>query len=126
MSRTIDKELSKVKVADLSHYDSATNTYVIPRFVAIKFEIGASYLIELDDSLLQTSNNIIATNWNRGSVPTSKYYKIEVIKSVGKMLYIDGLAYDIITKTDLNITWSGWLPIEQIKLIENLSVIKEN
>jgi hypothetical protein len=117
MNRTLNKELSKIQVADLSHYDAATYTYTIPKFVAIKFDIGKSYLIELDDSLIE-QNNIICINWNKNSIPSAKYYKVEIIKKIGKMIYIDGLAYDNINNVDLNTTWSGWLPVEQIKLIK--------
>ena len=36
---------------------------------------------------------------------------------VGKMIYVDSLVFNIDTKSDTNITWSGWLPTEQITQI---------
>ena len=36
---------------------------------------------------------------------------------VGKMIYVDSLVFNIDTKSDTNIIWSGWLPTEQITQI---------
>jgi hypothetical protein len=116
MNDIIKKELSKVKVANLDNFNTETLTYNIPKYKQFKPEINKSYLVELNDDMLIT--NTISINWNNNSVPSNKYYKIEVIKILGKMIYVDGLAFDFLTKTDLNKTWSGWLPLEQLKFIE--------
>jgi hypothetical protein len=118
MSRTLDKELAKVAVADLSNYNEATRTYIIPKFVAKKLENGKVYLLKLDSSLLSIIDNVVAINWNRGSIPQDSCYKAQVIKTIGKMVYIDGLAFDETNNVDLNRTWSGWLPLQQIKMLK--------
>jgi hypothetical protein len=36
------------------------------------------------------------------------------------MAYVDSIGYDINTKQDINILWSGWLPREEISQLATL------
>lgn len=120
MNKIIDNELKKVLVADLSHYDSATRTYHIPQYKEKKFKVGECYIILLDDYITNPIDNIVAINWNQGSIPNSSCYKIEITKVLGKMVFVEGLAYDYSTKQNKTSVWSGWLPIEHFKIADTL------
>lgn len=115
--------MNKVTEADLSNFDTATNTFTIKKKTTIKIEENSYYLIELKDSLLN-SNELAYTlnnNLNNGNPPKHKYYKVVVNSSLGKIIKVDGRAYDYATKTDLNIFWSGYLLVSEINILEKLS-----
>ena len=95
-------------------FDEKTNTFVIPRYSKPTYAIGKCYLIEIPRHLL-SPDALIAANWNAGRVPPAPYLKIYVSKTMGKMIYVDGITYNIESNTDLPDTWSGWLPCEEIK-----------
>jgi hypothetical protein len=46
-TKIIDQQLKKVQNADLSNYNSDTNTYFIKRKVGIKLEEDKGYIINL-------------------------------------------------------------------------------
>jgi hypothetical protein len=50
----------------------------------------------------------------------NEYLKIFVSKTMGKMIFVDSLSYDIINKQDLTEMWSGWLNVDEIKYIAAL------
>lgn len=121
INKLIQKELKKVVVANISNYNEDKNQIIIPRFNQVLMKENEYYLIKLDDELLNpNSSSTLATNWNQGRVPTSKYMKIDVMRVMGKMVNINGLGYDYINKQDKNEVWSGWLPITQITVIEKI------
>lgn len=62
----------------------------------------------------------MAINWNKGSAPKTPFLKIFVSKTMGKMIFVDSLSYDVENKKDLNDMWSGWLPIEELTFIAAL------
>ena len=43
-----------------------------------------------------------------------QYLKVYVSKLLGKMVYVDSIGYDVNTRQDINLLWSGWLPTEEI------------
>lgn len=121
MNKIIEEQLRKCQVADLSKFDTDTNTYHIARFKQVRLEVNSCYLIKLSDILLDKElSSILSSNWNRGTVPTSKYMKIDVSKVLGKMIYINGIGYDFDNKVDTDVMWSGWLPIQDIEVIERI------
>lgn len=121
MNKIIVDQLQKVSVADLSNFDPNTNTYFIKRKTDIRIEVDSCYLIKLNASLLHPiQNDVLTTNWNAGSVPQYEYYTVDVCKSVGKMIKVVGLAFDYENQKDLNSTWTGWLPLSEIKILEKL------
>lgn len=119
MNKIIKDQLNKVQFADLSNFDEKTNTYIIPKKTDIKIEKYKTYIIELLDKCFD-KEALININWNRGKVPTSKYYKAEILNIVGRNVQINGLAYDLETKSDLNTFWTGYLELKNIKIIETL------
>ena len=121
MNKTIQEQLDKVKIADLSQFNEETNTYFIPKFTYVKVENDRCYLICLDDVLLvENPNSILMTNWKNRTTPKCKYMKVEVVKNLGKMILVNGIGYDNNTKEDLNYSWYGWLPVQNIKVISKL------
>ena len=117
MRDLIKQQLAKVNYADLSHFDETTGVFNIPKYSKPKFDIGKMYIIQVANELVDNNNSVIATNWNSGTSPKSPFLKIYVSKMVGKMIYVDSLVFDMNTKSDTSIIWSGWLPTEQITQI---------
>ena len=115
--RIVEIYFKKCSYADLSHFDSTTGVFNIPKYSKPKFDIGKMYIIQVANELVDNNSSVIATNWNSGTSPKSQFLKIYVSKMVGKMIYVDSLVFNIETKSDTNITWSGWLPTEQITQI---------
>lgn len=121
MNKFIEQQLGNVKLADLSNYDESSNTYHIPKYSELRLEIGKCYLICLDDELTRyDSNSILISNWNRGTYPKHKYLKVDVIKQVGKMVFVNSIGYDNELEKDINDVWEGWLPLQQISLVKEL------
>jgi len=117
MRELIKKQLAQVSFADLSHYDETTGVFNIPKYSKPKFDIGKMYIIQVQNDLVNNNSSVIAANWNNGTSPKSNILKIYVSKMIGKMLYVDSLVFNMETKSDTNILWSGWLPVEQITQI---------
>lgn len=113
-------QLAKCSFATPVSFDEATNTFVIPRYSKPVFAVGSCYLIEIPPHLLSL-DALIAANWNAGRVPPMPHLKAFVSKTMGKMIYVDSVAYNIETNTDLMETWSGWLPCEEIKQLAVLN-----
>ena len=113
----IQDQLAKVLMADLSNFDKETNTFFIKKYSHTKLEVGKYYVIKLDNILLDKDNDVMC-NWNNSVVPTSNCYKIEVIKSVGKLIYVQGISYDFENKKSLGELWDGWLPTDEIRVLE--------
>ena len=121
MNRLIREQLNKISVANIPEFDDNTKEIFIPKFNQDKYIVGMYYTICLDDSLLiEDSSSVLASNWNNNSFPKSKYMKVEIIKTLGKMINVNGVGYDYINHTNMNYIWSGWLPVQQIKKIEVL------
>ncbi len=121
INKIIQEQLEKTS-APLGEYDIFKHQYLIHKYTEQTFEVDKYYLIELDATLLNLSGNeILVANWNKGTCPKYKYMKITVNKKLGKdMIYVDGIYYDYTKKEDIMEMWSGWLPITQIKIIEQL------
>ena len=120
-SKLIEEQLSKVMVADLSNYEKDTNTYFIPKVSTPCFDVDKCYIIALNDNIIgQNENSLLISNWNNGSYPTEKYYIVDIVKKLGKMIKVVGLGYDMDKKSSNNISWNGWLPTTELKIIETL------
>ena len=99
------------------------NLIDIPKKIQYEFQENQCYIIELDNILLdkEVEENIgLAVNWNNSQFPSCKFYKIDVIKIMGKMIKCNGIGYDYNNNQDLNILWSGWLPKDKIKIINKI------
>lgn len=123
MNKIIKKELSKVKNVVLPSYNDDTLIIEIPKKVHYEFQENQCYIIELDDILLdkEVEENIsLAINWNNSQFPVCKFYKIDIVKLMGKMIKCNGIGYDYENNQDLNLLWSGWLPKDKIKIISKI------
>ena len=114
----IEKELKKVEKADLTHFNSETNTYFIPKRKDIKIEEDCCYLVRLKDTIF--SNETLKVNWNNGSLPTYNYLKIDVSKMLPKMIKVVAVGFDNETQTDIAYFWSGWLTLDEIEVIKKI------
>ena len=118
VNELIEKELKKVEKADLTNFNSETNTYFIPKRKDIKIEEDCCYLVHLKDTLFK--NETLKVNWNNNSLPTYKYLKIDVSKIMAKMIKVVGVGYDAETNQDVSYFWSGWLTLEDIDVIQKI------
>ncbi len=101
MLKSIQAQLKKVQFADLSNFDKENNTFIIPKYTKPVYELKKCYLIQLPSSIINNPNSYVAVNKNNGGYPTNEYLKIFVNQISGRMIYVNGLAYDIINKQDL-------------------------
>ena len=121
MNKLIKEQLQKVSVADISNYDEKNQIINIPKFKQDRYIVGTCYLVCLDDTLLNDYGNpILVSNWNKGTYPRCKYMKIDVLKTMGKMINVNGIGFDYTTKQNTTYVWSGWLPIQLTKQVEIL------
>ena len=111
---SIKKQLEACTFADLTNFDQNTNTYYIPKYNKPIYELNKCYLIKIPNCLIADTTSVLATNWNKNTAPQAEYIKAFVSKILGKMIYVDCVAYDFETKQDTNLYWSGWLPINEI------------
>lgn len=121
MNKIIEKQLKQVQIADLTDFNKDTNTYNIPKFCQKRVSVGECYIIKLDRCLLsKTSSEVFANNWNKGSIPPFEYMKVDISKILGKNIFVNGIGFDFQTKQDINEMWSGWLPLTQITIEEQI------
>ena len=87
----------------------------------IENEANNCYIIKLSDNLLTPpANSPLVINWNNGSIPNEKYYKVDVSKIMNNMVKITGMGYNIGEKSTFNSYWVGWLPIDELEIMEKL------
>lgn len=118
MNKLIKKELNKLKVAKLGAYDEKTHSFFIPKHVELKLLENHSYILKLDDSLLEDST--LADNWNKGTKPPSKYIKAEINQIMANMIKINAIGYNYDTNTDLNKFWTGWIIKDRFEIIKEI------
>lgn len=121
MNKIIIEQLKKCTVARIPPFDENTTHMEIPQVTAkgdTSCIPGHYYIIELDDYLLKSCT--IHINWNKNIIPLSKHYKCECIQIMGSMVKINGIAFNIELETDLDSTWEGWLPLNNIKILKEI------
>lgn len=114
MRKIIENQLKQVRLADLSNYNSETGICIIPKYSKPTYDIGKCYIIKIPAHLINNPMSVLSTNWNHGNSPKCEYIKAYVSKYSGKMIYVDSIGFDIVNNKDLNIMWSGWLPMDEI------------
>ena len=124
MKDIVKEQLKKVTTLKLPSYNDNTTHMIIKMSdmeEKLVFEENNYYLISLQPALLNpSSSSALESNYNEGRVPKHQYYKCEVKKILGQMIKIFGLAYDLDTDTDINETWTGWLPINSVDILQKL------
>ena len=120
MREIIKNQLLKCTYANLNNFNPETNTFYIPKYSKPQYTIDKMYLIQLPLELVNNKASVLATNWNNGTAPSFQYLKAYVSKTLGKMIYVDSIGYDVNTRQDINTLWSGWLPTEEIMQLATL------
>lgn len=125
MNKVVKEQLGKCKVARVPQFDDNTTHIFIPKLskgaLPLDFQVRNYYIIEIADYVLNPGPEFtLAANWNKGTIPPSKYMKVEVSQINGKMIKVTGIAYDIGNHRDLSYVWEGWLPSVSIKIINKL------
>lgn len=124
MNPIIKKQLNNCRVANIPNFDDNSSVICIPKGSVLNvtpYQVGKCYLVELADYILNPSqDNLLSSNWNRGTVPKYKYYKCEILKLMGKMICILGCGVHPVTGQDTSDLWEGWVPQAGIKLIQEL------
>lgn len=120
MRELIKRQLQNCNYANLNNYDPATGTFIIPKYTKPHYALGNMYLVQVSGAVVNNTSSVIAVNYNNGTAPAYPYLKIFVSKALGKLIYVDSLGFDPSTKQDINVLWSGWLPVEELKLISQV------
>lgn len=119
-SKIVEEQLQKVHIADIRNYDPATLTFHIKKYSKPKYEKGRCYLVKVSNELINNTAHVVSVNWNAGRAPNHAYYKIYINAVMGKMIKIDGAAFDYDSNQDLDDMFSGWFDVDYIELIEEL------
>lgn len=111
MNKFIEQELNKCK--NLKMEQKSDTEFFIPKKqnVSDQLELNKCYEIELADYIIHPSENFtLASNWNKGIVPTSKNLKAVIVQLLGKMVKVDATG-------EKGETYIGlWLPMGGIKI----------
>ena len=121
MNRLIQKQLERLRVAKVDSFDELKNTFTFKRHSEREFKLNNVYIIKLSNQLINPQNNeLLMSNWNSGKHPTHNYIKMQVQKKLGNMIFVCGAYYDIHTQDVMSEYWNGWLPEEQLEIIEEV------
>ena len=125
MNPLIKKELKQCKKAQIPALSGENNVILIPkgeRAVEQIVSVGSYYIIELENYIINPPNGFtLHDNWNKGVQPKEKVMQCVVEKSMGKMVYINGIGFDRVNDSYIDGTeWSGWLPTKSITVIKKL------
>lgn len=125
MNTLIKEQLSKCEVAVIPPFDDDTAHIVVQKQDKVEitsYSLQKCYLIELSDSILQPSEDVsFHINWNKGSLPRSKFYNAQVIQLVGSVVKITGIGIDGKSSIPTGDMWEGWLPKKDIKVVKELT-----
>jgi len=124
MNKFLKEEFNKLDI----QIDKIDDThYHIPKADKpyIKFEVGKTYLIELESYITNPPSNFtLQDNWNNGVIPKSTFMKVCITQKMGKMNKVDGIGVDYINDlcyNDNNETYLGlWLPEGGMKKIKEI------
>ena len=116
---TLQKSLDKLNYECVNNY-----TYNISRNEnkEISIEIDNYYLIRLKSDILHPSEfSTLHINWNKNIIPKFDIYKCCVTQILGKMIRIDGVAFDIASNADLGeMLYDFWVPLNSLEIIKKL------
>lgn len=120
LNKIAKRELSKVTEVPIQ-FDDNTTKIIIKRRVDIKLAEGEYYLIKISDFMINPpANSVINSNWNQGNNPHYKYYKVEINKILNNMIKVSGVSDDYEHDGIQNEFWSGWIPREELTVIQKI------
>lgn len=121
MSKQFREQIEK---SDISVDRIGDNSYLIKKFNPESIpeqllEVGKTYIFEfLQTEVAINSMRLTSDNWNGGRYITSSGMLCEISKILGAMLQVNGIAYDIASKTQLTEAYYGyWVNRNSIKNI---------
>lgn len=121
VDKIIQEQLNKVQYADLSNFDEATNTYIIKKRKDLQLEEDHYYLIQIKNEFLNNcKSDVVTINWNAGRYPKYQFYRADIMKVMGKMVRINGTAVDSENREEFNDSFTGWLPLNCIIVLEEI------
>ena len=124
MNKLIKKQLEKCERCKLPPYDESSTLIFIPKQIPKKdpeFEKDKCFLICIDDYILNPPEGFtLAKNWNGNTNPPAKYMNICVVQVMGKMVKVEGVGFDINLGVTLPCYWIGWLPMRNVKIMEEI------
>lgn len=124
MNSIIKDQLQKCKCPNIPEFtDSTTDILIAKSNVPLDNPIlvGNKYLIKFEDYIVHPYEGFtLHKDWNNNVAPSSIFMTVEVIKIMGKMIKIEGQNYDDDCKCNTSGSWSGWVPMKSIKLINIL------
>lgn len=121
MDKIVEEQLKNCIYANLNNFDSATNTYHIPKYSKPQYKVGKCYIVRLSAGIVNNKNSVMATNWNGGSAPTDQCMVIYINSIMGTNVKVDGRGYDYNTKQSLATMWSGWLNTNEMDQLAELA-----
>lgn len=125
MSRDlIKKQIEKCVRCSVPPIDEDTTSVFIPKN-SIKEKLGFKkdgfYLIEIEDYVINPPPGFsLAQNWNGGTNPPNKHMNVCCIQLMGKMVKVDGVAFDVNQGVPLDKVWCGWLPTAATKILKEI------
>ena len=122
MNKFIEEQLQKCKVAEVEAVSDVEFHIKQKKSTEQIFQLNNYYILELADYIIHPNENFtLASNWNKGIVPQSKYLQCMITQILGKMIKVDGCGYSLDDSAFNNDTYLGlWLPMGGIKIIKEL------
>lgn len=124
MNKLIYNQLNKCERCKLPVFDQTTTSIFIQKQEPKKdkvFEKDHCYLIKIADHIINPPEGYtLAKNWNGNTNPPNKFMNVSCIQIMGKMVKVDGIGYNPETNSTLSCVWSGWLPVSDIKILEEI------
>ena len=120
----IEKQLKNCKRCNVPPHNESTTSIFIPKNSIkkdLEFVKDNFYLIKIENYVVNPPPGFtLAQNWNGGTTPPSEYMNICCIQIMGKMIKVDGIAFDIDKDVPLDKSWCGWLPIAAVKIVKEI------
>lgn len=124
MNDIIKTQLSLCGVAKVPDFTDKTTHIIIPKTDTKKSEdisVGKQYILELAQYIIKPYDGFdLHKNWNNNIPPKDKYLKCKCVQTMGKMLKVDGVGFDVLHGTETSNTWTGWLPQKGVTIIKEI------
>lgn len=119
MDKIIKKQLELINTPITKVSDDGLE-YYFSKQVDTSLQPNKNYFIEIVDNSIFDSNNTVNMNFNSGIIPPSKFLKIQVVLIISKLIKVDAIETNSTGEHDTMRFWSGYLPVNGIKVLEEL------